>query len=615
MIRRTSFPRRGLPLRALAPAVVLLVGIATALAIGALGVVQLQRTSDDASGLRAVALCRTLAARLRSTANEDRSEVIDRAARRSAAEMLLVRQDGTIEANATLRAPDKGEIVELLIRGEGEADTAIGRARYAALPLAAPLHHLSLVTFVAAPRPAPGTTDLVRSVAALTVALLGVAIAVAFTFSRAASGDVDYVRRRIASMARPEAGTIAEPIPVRSIDQVGVLTAAFNVLVTRFAAAELSYRSDLQQASTSDRERSEFLAGLSHELRTPLNAILGFAHVLESEVDGPLSSDARESIAVIRTSGEHLRTLIGDILDLSALETGALVLSLRAVDVRQIAESVVREARPVSRDKGLAIAVGGESGVLAHADKRRVRQVLTNLVSNALKFTSRGSIDIAVSAQRGYAIVEVRDTGPGIPKEATAAIFEEYRQLGDARARRAGTGLGLAIARRLVVMHGGTIDVTSELGRGATFRFTLPLYVGDHFDLSDPLSISEVYNQSSLPPLPPLPPAEASLDAPPPDDPIGRVPALPRVATTPTPAFAEAISARVASQPPPRITPAPAAGSRRPPGWRGPWLQPPSPPRLTGAPLPPAIAPPRPAPRTEDPPAPRPPGGPDEERR
>lgn len=501
--RRPPFLPRGLPLRPLAPAVVLLVGVATAFAIGALGVDQLQRTSDDASGLRAVALCKTLATRLRSTANEDRNEVLDRAARRSAAEMLLVRQDGAIEVNAALRAPDKAEIVRLLIHGKGETETALGRARYAARTLAAPLHHLSLVTFVAAPRPAPGTSALIRSVGALTIVLLAVAIAVAFTFSRAARDEVDYVRRRIAGMARPDAGPAGEPVAVRSLDQVGVLTAAFNVLVKRFAAAERTYRADLEQAATSDRERSEFLAGLSHELRTPLNAIVGFTHVLESEVDGPLSSEARESLAVIRTSGEHLRTLIGDILDLSALETGALVLSLRAVDVRSIAESVVREARAVCREKGLALSVVGDRGVYAHADKRRVRQILTNLVSNAVKFTSKGSVTVGVSVRAGCAIVEVRDTGPGIPKDETACIFVEYRQLGDARTRRRGTGLGLAITRHLVAMHGGEIGVTSDVGQGSTFSFSLPLYTGEDADLPDPLSISDIDNRSSMPTLPP----------------------------------------------------------------------------------------------------------------
>src|SRR4029079_3278962 len=119
-----------------------------------------------------------------------------------------------------------------------------------------------------------------------------------------------YLRQRIVDMAGPHADPAGVPVPIRSLDQVSVLTAAFNLLVDRFAAAERSYHADLRQAAAGDLERSAFLAGLSHELRTPLNDILGFAHVLGSEVDGPLSPDARESIRVIQTSGEHLKTLI-----------------------------------------------------------------------------------------------------------------------------------------------------------------------------------------------------------------------------------------------------------------------------------------------------------------
>src|SRR5262249_16033072 len=153
----------------------------------------------------------------------------------------------------------------------------------------------------------PGSIRLVNAIAALTVLLLGVAVTVARAIVKAIGDDVDYVRERIVDMARPDAAPAGEAIPIRSLDQVGVLTAAFNVLVTRFAAAERTYRADLLGAAQMDRERSAFLAGFSHELRTPLNAILGFAHELESEVDGPLSTEARESLAIIRTSGEHLR--------------------------------------------------------------------------------------------------------------------------------------------------------------------------------------------------------------------------------------------------------------------------------------------------------------------
>ncbi|AKT43357.1 sensor histidine kinase [Chondromyces crocatus] len=478
------WPRGSLPLVPLAPAIVVIVGVTTAVIIALLGSGQLKKTSDQASALRAEVLAATLAARLRSTPLEEQAELVGRAARRSASEILVTDQTGQVLINETFGSPPREELLRMLTAGKGESTTALGRVRYASRPLPPPLSSQFVVTFVAAPNPPPGSITLWNAVAALTTLLLGVAVAMALSITRSARADVDYLRQRITLMARgpgsseSTSGTIAiGPVPIRSFDQIGVLTSAFNLLVARFAAAERSYRADLTQAAEMDRERSEFLAGLSHELRTPLNAILGFAHVLESEVDGPLSHDAREALSVIRQSGEHLRTLIDDILDLSALESGKLQLSRRAVDVLQVAEQVLREISPAARDKPVRLSVVGMGEVLANADPRRVRQILTNLISNAVKFTTRGSVTVTVEARGRSAAVTVHDTGPGIPPEETSTIFEEYRQVGDLRSRRAGTGLGLSIARRLVLMHGGTIQLKTAMGQGSTFTFTLPMWV------------------------------------------------------------------------------------------------------------------------------------------
>lgn len=452
---------------------VLLIGIATALAIALVGIRQLGRLGDDASALRADAIAATIAARMRLAAPEEQSEIVGRAARRSGTEILVVDQGGQIVVDESFGAPSKAEVQRLVAAGSGETRTALGRVRFSARALDPPRQNTSVLAFVSAPNPPPGYVRLVNAVTALTVLLLSVAVGVAHAFAKQVNDDVDFVRERIVDMARPDAAPTGQQIPIRSLDQVGMLTAAFNVLVTRFAAAERTYRADLAQAADMDKERSAFLAGLSHELRTPLNAILGFAHVLESEVDGPLSDEARESLAVIRTSGEHLRQLIDDILELSALETGTLQLSRSPVDVHQVAEQVVREATATVANKPLTLAVDGVGGLYAFADKRRVRQILTNLVSNATKFTTRGSVTVRVEALGSFVVITVRDTGPGIPREQTAAIFKEYTQLGDARSR-GGTGLGLAITKRLVSMHGGTIDVTSEMGRGSTFTVSLP---------------------------------------------------------------------------------------------------------------------------------------------
>jgi signal transduction histidine kinase len=215
---------------------------------------------------------------------------------------------------------------------------------------------------------------------------------------------------------------------------------------------------------------------VSHELRSPLNAILGFADILVTEVDGPLTPTAREEVEQIRGSGAHLSALISDILEFSAIESGQLKLSRAQVDLAVMANEVVKESQVLLGGKNVTVRMHGETGVIADADARRVRQILTNLVGNAIKFTSEGQVVVTVGKQGSYATIAVSDTGPGISPAERAMIFEEYKQAGEERAKRRGTGLGLAIARRLVLMHGGTIHVESELGRGSTFRVLLPLW-------------------------------------------------------------------------------------------------------------------------------------------
>jgi signal transduction histidine kinase len=187
-----------------------------------------------------------------------------------------------------------------------------------------------------------------------------------------------------------------------------------------------------------------------------------------------LSDDAKEALSMIRTSGEHLKSLIDDILDLSAMETGQLRLSRSLVDVVSIAEEVVREARGTIKDRPIALSVVGRRGNVAWADPRRLRQALTNIVSNALKATARGEVRVSIGRDKDMITIAVSDSGRGIEPEVLQTIFEPYKQAGDAKARRGGAGLGLAITRRLILLHGGTIRAKSELGRGSTFTMTVP---------------------------------------------------------------------------------------------------------------------------------------------
>lgn len=456
----------------------MVVGLAVAMAIALVGVSDMRRASDEAASLRADALASTLAARLRVTGSEDRSELVLGAGRGAYADILLIDHHGNIIVDASVGSPSQKALLRCLVTGVGELETALGRTRYAVRPLGPPLESLSVLAMVPAPATPPEAQGLIRAVAILTALLVSAAAFVAIVFASDVRGDVIFVRRRLARMAEPEADPAGAPIPIRTLDQVGVLTSAFNTLVSRFARSERTYRQDLAVASALDQERSAFLAAVSHELRTPLNAILGFTDVLLSEVDGPLEPSIREDLQIIRASASHLRSLIDDILELSALESGQLQLSRRAVDVLRVAEEVVREARPMAADKELRLELFGEAGLVADADPRRLRQILGNIVGNAVKFTSRGHVYVTLERRGAEIVVHTVDTGPGIAPSARAAIFEEYSQAGDSAQQRKGTGLGLAIARKLVRMHGGEIFVESEIGQGSRFTFKIPAWEG-----------------------------------------------------------------------------------------------------------------------------------------
>ncbi|MGO8687592.1 MAG: ATP-binding protein [Candidatus Dormibacteria bacterium] len=226
------------------------------------------------------------------------------------------------------------------------------------------------------------------------------------------------------------------------------------------------------------RLKSEFLANMSHELRTPLNAILGFSEILKDNLV-ELSEDQRhECLENIHASGKHLLELVNDVLDLSKIEAGRMELAYDRFPVGNAVREVHNVIRSLSerRDIDLAITVEPED-LEARADKSKFKQILYNLLSNAIKFTAQGGrVWVAARSENGWLVVDVGDTGVGIPKEYHERIFDEFYQLDTATTRQVeGTGLGLSLTRRLVELHGGDIRVDSEVGRGSVFTFQLPL--------------------------------------------------------------------------------------------------------------------------------------------
>ena len=498
--------RNALPLLILPPLIVIAVGLAVAIGIGIVGLDALARASDEHAAADADTLAATMAVRLSRLpvtgavpGGNERFEALQLAARRTGSEFLLLSYEGDVLLDASLGAPDKDALGRMTKLGRGEAVTALGRTRFAVHALLPPFQLQRVVAFVREPPSPEGGPAFVTALVALTTLLVGVAATVAYAVARDANEDVVFITQRVRGMAHVRTEPTGEPVPIRTLDEVGVLAGSFNALVGRFAAAERTYRANLARASAADRDRAAFLAAVSHELRSPLNAILGFADILVTEVDGPLTPAAREEVEQIRGSGAHLLELINDILEFSAIESGQLKLSRTQVDLALLANEVVRESQGLLGGKPVTLKMHGETGVIADADARRVRQILTNLVGNAIKFTNQGNVLVVIGKQGSYATISVSDTGPGISPAERAVIFEEYKQAGEERARKRGTGLGLAIARRLVLMHGGTIHVESELGRGSTFRVLIPLWVDRPHQLARNSSAMRAARRRSMP--------------------------------------------------------------------------------------------------------------------
>jgi signal transduction histidine kinase len=232
-----------------------------------------------------------------------------------------------------------------------------------------------------------------------------------------------------------------------------------------------------RELEAASQHKSEFLATMSHELRTPLNAILGFSEILAQGMFGTVNDKQAEYLRDILESGQHLLSLINDILDLSKIEAGRMELEVSEFDLPQAISNgltLVRE-RALRRGIDLRHAVDDRLGAI-RADERKVKQVLLNLLSNAIKFTPEGGrVEVRAAAAGDAVEVSVTDTGVGIAPEDQAAVFEEFRQVGAAEKKAEGTGLGLALSRKFVELHGGRIWVESEPGRGSTFTFALPV--------------------------------------------------------------------------------------------------------------------------------------------
>jgi signal transduction histidine kinase len=230
-----------------------------------------------------------------------------------------------------------------------------------------------------------------------------------------------------------------------------------------------------------DQLKSSFLANMSHELRTPLNSILGFADVMLEGLDGPVNDQMDNDLRLISKNGQHLLSLINDVLDMAKIEAGKMSLVVESFDLREVLHEVTDIIGPLAREKSLDLQVQTDAADDLHlaADRVRLRQIMINLVNNAVKFTETGGVTLQAGRAGDYVQIAIRDTGAGIPPDQIGIIFEEFRQADTSTTRKAGgTGLGLPITKRLVELHGGRlwVESTGVPGEGSTFHIELPMH-------------------------------------------------------------------------------------------------------------------------------------------
>ena len=260
----------------------------------------------------------------------------------------------------------------------------------------------------------------------------------------------------------------------------------YTTLALQVAVALQNARLYVEQSATVaqlrelDRLKSSFLANMSHELRTPLNSILGFADVMLEELDGPLTENMQNDLGLIYKNGQHLLHLINDVLDMAKIESGKMNLNIEKFNIQETIEEVTSITSTLANDKNLKLFIEPDSDQDAeiNADKIRLRQVMINLVNNAIKFTEKGQIAIRVAREENNILISVKDSGMGIPMDQLESVFQEFTQVDTTTTRKAGgTGLGLPISRRLIEMHSGRlwVESTGVEGEGSTFYVYLPI--------------------------------------------------------------------------------------------------------------------------------------------
>jgi signal transduction histidine kinase len=319
--------------------------------------------------------------------------------------------------------------------------------------------------------------------------LAGIALAVMVSLVLARK-MVTPIRALQDGATRIGAGDLSHRIQIVTGDELETLGEEFNRMTAqlRESYANLEEKVEertreltgaLEQLEIASKHKSDFLANMSHELRTPLNAILGYTELILDNIYGDVPEKIQEILERLEQNGRHLLGLINDVLDLSKIEAGQLILSLNDYSMQEVIQTVFTSVESLAAEKNLALKVSISTDLaVGMGDEQRIAQVFLNLVGNAIKFTEEGEVKVEVTASNDTFLISVSDTGPGLSEADQKMIFEEFRMADSSSTRKkGGTGLGLSISKRIIEMHGGRIWVESSLGKGSTFRFTLPVRV------------------------------------------------------------------------------------------------------------------------------------------
>jgi len=288
-------------------------------------------------------------------------------------------------------------------------------------------------------------------------------------------------------------GDLSMSVNIKSSNEIGVLAYSFNQMVRSLGKSRNELRQwgkklekrvverteELEQANLKlqelDRLKSMFIASMSHELRTPLNSIIGFTGIMLQEMSGEISKEQRKQLTMVKNSANHLLALINDIIDVSKVEAGKVELVIEEFDLIALVEEVRDSFNVAAAEKGFKVSLKIPETLVIESDERRTKQVIVNLIGNAVKFTDEGEIEINVTKKDRMAELSVKDTGIGIREEDMGKLFKAFSQITTRGRLEEGTGLGLYLSKKITDLLGGDIKAESEFGKGSVFTLTLPL--------------------------------------------------------------------------------------------------------------------------------------------